>query len=346
MKEQVNIGNIGWYLLQAQEGNLDAQAMDALCSFLEQHPELVPEMEQSLVPEMDAKSGSEGKFARFKKEDFGLNAFDTLAVSVLEGERHENDLSEVISKRHDLQLQWRAFQHTVLKSETVSFPNKSKLYKKRVQVLWIRYAAAACVVAMLAGWVWNNLSSRSPEKQQATNIDQAPAAKNPVPVQNDNRPAPKIIKLPQQNKAPVSPSQSQEPAPDRIVEQPALQPQLAEIETISPRNRPFLSSILPETALLEINTESLPASASEQYVEAESGEKPNKLAGLIRNIFSGRSKSSSTDWVDALASAGNHSLEQISKGRIEFLHQPENDKGPDTYLKIGNFSISRSIASN
>jgi hypothetical protein len=196
---------------------------------------------------------------------------------------------------------------------------------------------------MLAGWVWNNLSSRSPEKQQATNIDQAPAAKNPVPVQNDSLPDSKFIKLPQQNTAPVSPSQSQEPSPNRIVEQPALQTQLAEIEKISPRNRPFLSSILPETALLEINTESLPAIGSEQYAEAESGEKPNMLAGLIRNIFSGRSKSSSTDWVDALASAG---LEQISKGRIEFSHQPENDKGPDTYLKIGNFSISRSIASN
>ncbi len=346
MSRQINIGNIGWYLLQAQEGNLSTQEMDALCNLLEQHPELVPETEQSLIPEMDAKSDSEGKFARLKKEDFELNAFDTLAVSVLEGERHENDLSEITSKRADLQLQWRALQHTVLKSEAVSFPHKSKLYKKRVQVLWIRYAAAACVVAMLAGWVWNNFSSRSPEKQQAIKADQIQPVKDPVPVQNDNMQAPKIMQRPKQNTTPESPSQGLEPAPNSFVEQNAPDLQLAEIEKISPRNRPSLSSILTVTALIEMDTESLPASASEQYAEAESGEKPNKLAGFIRNVFSGRSKSPSADWFDVLASAGNQSLEQISIGRIEFSHQPENDQGPDTYLKIGNFSITRSLASN
>jgi hypothetical protein len=199
---------------------------------------------------------------------------------------------------------------------------------------------------MLAGWVWNNLSSRSPEKQQAIKADQIQPVKNPVPVQNDSLPDPKIIKLPQQNTAPISPSQGLKPSPNRIIDQNTIQTQLAEIEKISPRNRLSLSSILPETALLEINTESLPTFASEHYAEAESGEKPNKLAGLIRNVFSGRSKTTSSVWVDLLASAGNQSLEQISKGRIEFLHQPENDQGPDTYLKIGNFSISRSIASN
>jgi hypothetical protein len=346
MKEQVNIGNIGWYLLQAQEGNLDAQAMDALCSFLEQHPELVPETEQGLTPEMDAKPNSDGKFSHLKKEDFGLDAFDTLAVSVLEGERDENDLHEITSSRSDLQQQWRAFQHTVLKSEIVSFPSKSKLYKNRVQILWLRYAAAACFVAMLAGWVWNNFSSRSPENQQAVNVDQTPAAENPVPVQNDSLPAPKFIKLPQQNTAPAGPLKGIEPSPNRIIEQNAMQTQLAAIEKISTRNSILLPSVLTEITRIEWNTESLPATASEQFTEFASDKKPNKLAGLLRSVFSGRNKASSADWVDALASAGNQSLEQISKGRIEFSHQPENDKGPDTYLKIGNFSISRSMASN
>jgi hypothetical protein len=346
MKEQVNIGNIGWYLLQAQEGNLDVQAMDALCAFLEQHPELVPETEQGLTHEMDAKPNSDGKFSHLKKEDFGLDAFDTLAVSVLEGERDANDLHEITSSRSDLQQQWRAFQHTVLKSETVSFPSKSKLYKNRVQILWLRYAAAACFVAMLAGWVWNNFSSRSPETQQAVNVDQTPAIKNPVPAQNESLQAPKLNKLPQKNTAPIIPSQGMEPAQNRISDQNTIQTQLAEIEKISTRNSILLPSVLAEITRIEWNTESLPAIASEQFTEFASDKKPNKLAGLLRSVFSGRNKASSTDWVDALASAGNQSLEQISKGRIEFSHQPENDKGPDTYLKIGNFSISRSMASN
>ncbi len=344
MSRQINIGNIGWYLLQAQEGSLNAKEMNALCAFLEEHPELVPETEPILVESNDTEVNN--TFTYLKKDDYELSAFDTLAVSVLEGERIENELSDITAKRADLQLQWQAFQHSVLKSETLSFPGKSKLYKQRVQVPWMRYAAAACVVALVAGWVWNNFGTRSREMQQLVNNSQMPADKNQAPIQFDSLPAAESIQIPSQNPTtyeslPRNKSTSKQKSTNYV-----QQTKLAELERITIQHQPFLPSALANQTHLEINNELLQVSAPENLAATESGDGSKRLAGIIRNVFSRGKKSTSADWFNALASAGNQSLEQISKGRIEFSHQPENEKGPDTYLKIGNFSITRSLASN
>jgi len=344
MSRQINIGNIGWYLLQAHEGSLNAQEMDALCAFLEEHPELVPETEPILVESNDTEVNN--TFTYLKKDDYELSAFDTLAVSVLEGERNENELSDITAKRADLQVQWQAFQHSVLKSVMVSFPGKSKLYKQRVQVLWMRYAAAACVVALVAGWVWNNFGTRSRDTQQLVNNSQMPADKNPAPIQIDSLPATESIQIPSQNPATYESLPRNNSASKQKSTNYVQQTQLAELERITIQHQPFLSSPLANQTHLEINNELLQVSAPENLAATEPGEGSKRMAGIIRNVFSRGKKSTSADWFDVLASAGNQSLEQISKGRIEFSHQPENEKGPDTYLKIGNFSITRSLASN
>lgn len=343
MSRQINIGNIGWYLLQAQEGSLNAQEMDALCAFLEEHPELVPETEPILVESNDTEVNN--TFTYLKKDDYELSAFDTLAVSVLEGERNENELSDITAKRADLQVQWQAFQHSVLKSETVSFPGKSKLYKQRVQVLWMRYAAAACIVAILSGWVWNNFNVQVQEKQQAVNGNQLPVVKEPVPKQIDSSQT-SVLPQDQNQRAESTRPLLRQPNLKQIVSENAPEKQLAELEIIHGQNNPILSSTLTAPELIVFSSELLLLPSAENAVITESDGSQKGLAVFIRNVFSGRDKSTSADWFNALASAGNQSLEQISKGRIEFSHQPENEKGPDTYLKIGNFSITRSLASN
>ena len=49
MMDLINVGNISWYLLQAQEGNLSLDQMDALCLFLEENPEFTPEVDLNLA---------------------------------------------------------------------------------------------------------------------------------------------------------------------------------------------------------------------------------------------------------------------------------------------------------
>jgi hypothetical protein len=342
MNGHINIGNIGWYLLQAQEGNLNAQEMEALCSFLEAHPELVPDTETLLsTAEDDTSSRS---FSHLKKEDFELGAFDMLAVSVLEGERHEHDLNEITSERADLQKQWRAFKYTVLKPENALMPNKDKLYQKRTQYVWIRYAAAACLAALFLGMGWMVFKNGS-EKPQLVNV-------NTIPVNED---------LPQvKAKMLIS---SEDDAPNLAVSKPLIKDQIRDttkiteiskrqerfIEHIEPIKHVQLESEVPQLMLAQNMPYSISITQPNVAQNTQRSDEANRWPRFLRNLLPGNSKPQNApqfDWVDLLASAGNQGLDQISKGRIEFSYQPERDNGPEAVLKIGNFSISRSIASN
>jgi len=343
MSRVINIGNIGWYLLQAQEGSLNAQEMDALCAFLEEHPELVPETEPIHSDSYAAEVNN--SFTHLKKDDYELSAFDTLALSVLEGEREESELNEVMAQRADLQQQWRAFKQTVLLPDAVNFPAKRTLYQKRIKLIWVRYAAAACIVATLAGWAWNSFNSQAQEKQQAVNGNQPPVVKKPLSLQVDSFQTPELPQVQNQRVETTKPL-LREPSLKPIASEQAPQMQYAAFEIILPKNKVFLSSALAAPELIELYSESLPLPATEHIAGAEPEGSRKSLAEFISNVFTGRNKSNSAAWLNALASVGNEGLEHISKDRIEFSHQPENEKGPDTYLKIGNFSITRSTASN
>ena len=342
MNGQINKGNIGWYLLQAQEGNLNVQEMDALCSFLEAHSERIPETEFLLSASDEATSGK--SFSYLKKEDFELGAFDMLAVSVLEGERHEHDLNEVTSQRADLQQQWRAFQHTLLKAETALMPNKDTLYHERAQYLWIRYAAAACLAALFLGMGWMVFQSGG-ESQQLVNVQ-------PLPV---DEAVPQV-------KPQTSISFADDAAPLGVT-----LPKIEEIihDTFEireiPKRQEFFIERLEPIKLLQLETKEplllMAQNMSHPFIEEELNsvesaslsEDTNKWPRVLRIIMPGKSKpqfTSDLDWFDLLANAGNQGLDQISKGRIEFSYQPDRDNGPEAFLKIGNFSISRSIASN
>ena len=341
MKGQINIGNIGWYLLQAQEGNINAQEMDALCAFLEEHPELVPETDSVLMAGKDVEITS--SFTHLKKEDFELGAFETLAVSVLEGERRENDLKELLSESNNLQLQWKAFKHTKLVSETITFSKKGMLYRKRVQVLWLRYAAAACMAALFFGLGWMIFSGA--EKQQM--VDKQP---KPVKEQAPSNSPDSVILSPVevQQKLAVTPKpEVKNIYTSAIPEIPKRQE--FTIETLAPIERAQLITTEPQLLLAE-NIPSLFLDTDLKVDEnAIDNENTKVLTRVLRYLLPGNEKQpdlAELDWLRVLANAGNQGLDQISKGRIEFSYQPERDNGPEAYLKIGNFSISRSIASN
>jgi hypothetical protein len=342
MNGQINKGNIGWYLLQAQEGNLNVQEMDALCSFLEAHPERIPETEFLLCASDEAISGK--SFSYLKKEDFELGAFDMLAVSVLEGERHEHDLNEVTSQRADLQKQWRAFKYTVLKPENALMPNKDKLYQKRTQYVWIRYAAAACLAALFLGMGWMVFKNGS-EKPQLVNVNTIPVnealpqVKPQTSISFADDAAPLGVTLPKMEESIHDTFE--------IRESPKRQEFL--IERLEPIKHVQLESEVPQLMLAQNMPYSISITQPNVAQNTQRSDDANGWPRFLRNLLPGNSKPQNApqfDWVDLLASAGNQGLDQISKGRIEFSYQPDRDNGPEAFLKIGNFSISRSIASN
>ncbi|MFN5318523.1 MAG: hypothetical protein ACK5CY_06755 [Bacteroidia bacterium] len=343
MKGQINIGNIGWYLLQAQEGSLNAQEMDALCAFLERHPELIPDTEAIFIASDIAQT--QPKFTHLKKEDFDLGAFDMLAVSVLEGERHENDIKEATAKNDNLSLQWRAFQHTKLMPESITFPEKNKLYRKRVQYLWIRYAAAACIAALFVGLGWFAFSDSGEKQQLVNNVSKSVNEQSPIVKADIVDSTSSEI---QQKPAVASLSAGKNIQTDSLLAFPQRQDLV--IEALEPIKWVRLTAVEPELMLAE-NASSLFLDPDRNVVaeNTTAGDDTKGWHRLLRNLFPGIEKPQDLpeiDWVNVLANAGNQGLDQISKGRIEFSYQPERNNGPEAYLKIGNFSISRSMASN
>ena len=343
MMDLINVGNISWYLLQAQEGNLTADQMDALCLFLEGNPEYTPEIDLNLA-EFE-QSNQSHSFEHFKKEELSLNTFEELALAVLEGDKSVEEIRMAIQNRTDLQTQWKAFEQTKLIPEAHPYPNKQFLFRQRVRPIWMRYAAAACILAFVAGLAWLNITSIESKqveivgKQLAPiNLETRSSAFDSIELYQDKITNQRVT-LP---KTPIR----------EVSAQPVARPiasNLPTIEALHPLNNKAIAADIPQLNLSSI------ASSIQEVDFRTTGNSDNTekqvllLKDLVQKILPARFRlapENDISWTDALASAGNQSLEQISKGRIEFSYKPEDEKGADTYIKIGNFSISRSLASN
>jgi hypothetical protein len=343
MMDLINVGNISWYLLQAQEGNLSLDQMDALCLFLEENPEFTPEVDLNLAEFEHAYLSK--SFKHLKKEELSLNAFEELALAVLDGEKSVEEIRIAMQNRTDLQTQWKAFEQTKLIPEAHPYPNKQLLFRQRVMPIWMRYAAAVCILAFVAGLAWLNITSIESipvgiagKRQSPINLETRSSAFDSIELHQDKITNQRIT-LPK-------------PAIREISLQPETSPiasNLPTIEALHSLNNKAIAAEIPQLNLSSI----APTIQVVDFLITSNTDNADKqailLKDLIQKILPTRFRlapENDVSWTDALASAGNQSLEQISKGRIEFSYKPEDEKGADTYLKIGNFSISRSLASN
>jgi hypothetical protein len=93
-----------------------------------------------------------------KKQFQPEGSFDDLAVKALEGllsEREQSAFDESLQDDPSKQLQWKAFQKTVLPQEIIVFEEKASLYQQtggaRVFPIWSRWIAVAASLALFFG---------------------------------------------------------------------------------------------------------------------------------------------------------------------------------------------------
>ncbi len=139
---------------------LTATECAAVEAFVEQNPDLAPELEMlqqaTLLPETEL--AFDNKALLYKTaEGIQLNNYELYFLLYVDDELNRADRAAVetfVLQHPQLQQQFTLLQQTKVDAETISFGDKSSLYrttKKRViPIGWMRMAAAAAVIGLIA----------------------------------------------------------------------------------------------------------------------------------------------------------------------------------------------------
>lgn len=162
----INRHNYETYFLLWVDGELSSEEKVAVERFVAENPDLAEELAllQSTQLHPDEKIVFKGKEILYKKEgqDISLNNYEEWFLLYTDNELSEEQKMQVelfVLQHPDLQREFEYLQQTRLPEENWVFANKEILYRRttaRPPVLymrWMRYAAAAAVIGIMAT-VW------------------------------------------------------------------------------------------------------------------------------------------------------------------------------------------------
>lgn len=160
----VDIHNYEAYFLDYLEGSLPEAESRALMAFLDEHPHLRQELESYDKVLMDPDLGIQydKKQSLKRSEETGIPMDDQRAIAALEGDSDGRDADERLLAM---------YQHTRLAADPgIRFIEKVSL-KKRPMIMppYVRYAAAAMIVMLIAVGAWftfspeNSIQRNTPE---------------------------------------------------------------------------------------------------------------------------------------------------------------------------------------
>ena len=260
---KINRNNYEAFFLDYHEGNLDDKAKAEVLAFLEGNPELKEEFESFemiAVPGFTAPAfpGKEN----LKKSSITTNNYKTWLVALEENDLNEHEKKEVIQyleKNHEAQRELEILRQTkILPDYSIRFRQKSSLKKGAVIIpMWVRLAAAACLLLGLLGYYFTIQKPSSeivkqdfPKAQEPVKeevipsvqknltesrqeIFPVPAAEKKTSIQKKEKPAKKEIVKPAENLA-ENQVPEQVPAEEQKNIQEAAQPNIV-INEKSPR---------------------------------------------------------------------------------------------------------------
>ena len=191
MAININISNYEEFLLSAVDGELNDEEQAALENFLQQHPEFRKELSllQSarLMPDKQQRFEGREQLYRHQTALSGSN-YESFLLDYVDNELSEADRLKVeaLASQHlHISEELRLLQAARLQPElTLTFPDKSALYKhrNRVRPIWWWTAAAAVVAGIAVMTLPGKQTPASPQlaannKQQVTPAapQQAPA---------------------------------------------------------------------------------------------------------------------------------------------------------------------------
>ena len=160
-----------WFLRYVDE-ELTAAEKSNVDAFLVAHPDLGLELEALLATRLEAEMPLfPMKSTLYRHDPLTPTATESELMQWLDGELNQAEQSALqrrVDREPSIAQAWKRFQQTKLSPETIAFPNKASLYRHEqarvVPMRWLRYAAAAVLIAAMSwgGWIAVRTNSTTP----------------------------------------------------------------------------------------------------------------------------------------------------------------------------------------
>ena len=160
----INRNNYEEFLLMYVDNELNARERAAVELFVQQNPDLLPELEalQRTVLSADDEILLDDKLGLLKiNSSIGIDNYEEYFLLDINGElnaKAKNEVEKFVLQHPKLQEELTLLKQTVLEPKQVVFEDKQSLYRKEERVVpfaWMRLAAAAAVIgfAVLVWWM-------------------------------------------------------------------------------------------------------------------------------------------------------------------------------------------------
>lgn len=155
MSTDINISNYEDYLYSYVDGELQAEEISALESFLEMHPQFRADLDLLMSTRLQPEAMVfNNKASLYRGSEITLQTYESLLLNYIDGELNQEEkaaFEQFVALHPAVGKELQTWQATKLQADTtVRFENKSVLYRKTSRRIEIRPAywwAAAAVVA-------------------------------------------------------------------------------------------------------------------------------------------------------------------------------------------------------
>jgi len=183
----INRNNYEAFFLDFHEGNLSDEGRREVLAFVKANPDLKEEFESFEMIFVESQSLKyPGKENLKKNPGISIHNYKTLLVAYMEGDLNRNKIAEVekfLSENPAYGSELEILRKTkILPDYTIRFAGKASLKKGTVVIpMWVRYAAAACVVmGLLAYFFIQEKPSSQYAQEPSTEKRNAPSPLEPV----------------------------------------------------------------------------------------------------------------------------------------------------------------------
>ena len=325
------------------DGKLSIDQVDEFLDFLKHNPELKEELksiDQFNLPEDQVSYPFKNDL--FKEEENEDRSFNYRAVAYIEGNLSAEDQKEFLDELNSDPQKEREFDllvSTKLKSETIIFPEKEKLYRRSAKITALYWTSriAAVLIVLLAIWAINQQDFSTVQNPiisesivPTTDEEKGSVDKKQDPIKKD-KPIEKIKKVDKTVKSKKTKS-LREKTKGRLKEMVIATPEISREKE--------LDFIQPKIAQAVFNQEeSLFLTDGLEPMEIEYPTKYLSVDEYLAKRFLG-SKNDRTNQLDKVATASLKTFSQISNDKFSYQ---TNAKGKVSEISLNTRLLAFSI---
>lgn len=186
MSTDINISNYEDYLYSYVDGELQAEEVSALESFLEMHPQFQAELDLLMSTRLQPEAVVfNNKASLYRGSEISLQNYEGHLLSYIDGELNQQEkaaFEQFVAQHAHVQQELKVWQATKLTADTaVRFEGKSVLYRKTSRRIAIRPAYWWGAAAVVAGALFFLTLSDTTETKEVIAVNQ-PEVKTTTPV--------------------------------------------------------------------------------------------------------------------------------------------------------------------